>query len=317
MGRAWAAQGPDTPVYLIRFILICIDMVNDFLGKNCPYVAGAIAFYTLFSMFPLVLAIISIWGFLLGPEVEQVELAEQIAEVIPISTEFIGQTMRGVASARTITGIASVLGLIWASSAAFGAIRKGINNAWGVTRTRPFLRERLIDLGLVAGAGVTMLLLLFLTPMTATVRQSLELVFPMVEFEGLSRLISQVVSPVVSFGTFLVLYRYMPNTRVRFKEVWLGALAASLAFDGAKWGFLWYINTFPVYNVVYGAVGAVMALLTWVYVSAIILLFGALATSRYAKFAENLGSEVYGIRLLWMGLSRVRLRVMGMGEAET
>ena len=315
--RIGSKRGAVTRVYFIRFILICTDTVNDFLGKNCPYVAGGIAFYTLFSMFPLVLATISIWAFFLGPEVEQAELAEQIAEVIPVSTEFVSETMRGVASARAITGIASVFGLMWAASAAFGAIRKGINNAWGVTRARPFLRERLIDLGLVAGAGVTMLLLLFITPMIGTLQQIVEVVFPNVEFEMVARLISQVASPLISFSTFLVLYRYMPNTKVRFKEVWLGALAASLAFDGAKWGFIWYINIFPVYNVVYGSVGAIMALLTWVYVSAIILLFGALATSRYAKFAANLGGEVNGLKLLWMGLARVRLRVVATGEART
>ena len=118
-------------MYFVRFILFCVDATNDFLGKNCQYVAGAIAFYTLFSMFPLVLALISVWGFFLGPEVQQSELAERIAEVIPVSTEFISSTMRGVASARVITGTASFLGLLWASSAAFGAVRKGINAAWG------------------------------------------------------------------------------------------------------------------------------------------------------------------------------------------
>ncbi|MDP6716661.1 MAG: YhjD/YihY/BrkB family envelope integrity protein, partial [SAR202 cluster bacterium] len=123
------------------------------------------------------------------------------------------------------------------------------------------------------------------------------------------------VSPVLSFTTFLVLYRFIPNTEVRIRDVWLGALVASMAFDGAKWGFLFYIRTFPVYNVVYGSVGAVMALLTWVYVSAIILLFGALATSRYQGFSAKVGRDVRGIRLLWTGLTRVRLRVVALPEA--
>jgi membrane protein len=91
-------------------------------------------------------------------------------------------------------------------------------------------------------------------------------------------------------------------------------LIASLAFDGVKWGFLWYVKTFPVYNVVYGSVGAVMALLTWVYVSAIILLFGALATSRYAGYSARV-RDVQGLKLLWTGLSRVRLRVVASTEA--
>ncbi len=302
-------------MYMLRFIFLCVDMVNDFLRKNCPYVAGAIAFYALFSMFPLVLAIISVWGFFIGHEADRAELAAEIAEVIPVSSDFISQTMAGVASARAITSVAAFFGLMWASSAAFGAIRKGINNAWGITKTRPFLRERMIDFALVAGAGVLLPSLLYITPMVGRLEKLVEFVFPAVDFSLVARLISEVASPMISFTVFLILYRYMPNTRVRFGDVWLGALAASLAFDAAKWGFLLYLDTFPVYNVIYGAVGAIMALLTWIYVSAIVLLFGALATSRLAKFRNELGGEVHGFRLLWMGVARVRLRAVAVGEA--
>ena len=302
-------------MYFVRFVLFCADAVNDFLGKNCPYVAGAIAFYTLFSLFPLVLATISIWGFLLGPEMEQTELARRIAEVIPVSREFIGETVQGVASARAITGAASVLGLLWASSAAFGAIRKGINAAWGIRRTRPFLQERLMDVGLVLGGGLLMILIMLITPMLTFLQETTVYVAPDADLDQLFRVVSVVVSPVLSFATFLILYRYLPNAKVAFKDVWLGALAASVAFEGAKWAFLWYVTKFPVYNIVYGSVGAVMALLTWVYVSSIILLFGALVTSRYAEFAAQVGRNSQGVRLLWTGLSRVRLRVVVSAEA--
>ena len=302
-------------MYFVRFVLFCTDAVNDFLGKNCPYIAGAIAFYTLFSLFPLVLAIISIWGFLLGPEIEQTVLARRIAEVIPVSTEFIGETVHGVASARAITGAASVLGLLWASSAAFGAIRKGINAAWGIRRTRPFLKERLMDVSLVLGGGLLMILIMLITPILSFLQETTVYVAPDADLDLLFRVVSVVVSPVLSFATFLILYRYLPNTKVTFKDVWLGALGASVAYDGAKWGFLWYVSKFPVYNIVYGSVGAVMALLTWVYVSSIILLFGALVTSRYTEFAAQVGREPRGVRLLWTGLSRVRLKVVASAEA--
>ncbi len=302
-------------MYLIRLILLCADAVNDFLGKNCQYIAGAIAFYTLFSMFPLVLAMVSIWGFFFGHEVEREVMAGQMAEVFPVSSDFIGQTMRGVVSAKTITGVVSVFLLIWASSAAFGAIRKGINAAWGVKRTRPFIRERLIDLGLASGAGILMVFLLFVTPMIGTVQVLVKAAFPNITYDFIANLITVVASPIVTFGTLLMLYKYLPNTEVSFRVVWLGALVASLAIDGATWGFIWYVNTFPVYNVVYGSIGAIMALLSWVYVLAIILLFGALATSRYAEYAEQLEGEVQGLKLLWTGLSRVRLRVVESREA--
>ena len=304
-------------MYFVRLVLLCTDMVNDFLGKNCLYIAGAIAFSMLFSLFPLILATISVWGFFLGPNVDQVELAEEVAEVIPVSSGFIAQTVRGVASAKVITGIVSVLLLMWASSAAFGAIRKGINIAWGIQKTRPFIKERLIDMALVAGAGLLMVMLLFVAPTASSIHKWLSLVFPDISFELLSRIVSQAVSPILSFSTFMILYRYMPNTEVRFRDVWLGALFSCLGFEGAKWGFLQYVNTYPVYNLLYGSVGAVMALLTWVYVSAIILLFGALLTSRYANITRGVSYGVRGHKLMWTGLTRVRLRVVATGEAET
>lgn len=303
-------------MYFVRFALLCIDMVNEFLGKNCHYIAGAIAFSMFFSMFPLILAIISIWGFFLGPNVDQVELAAELAEVIPISSGFIAQTVKGVASAKVITGIASVLLLMWASSAAFGAIRKGINTAWGIQKTRPFIKERLIDIALVTGAGILMVTLLFVAPMASSIHKGLSLVFPDISYEFLSRIVSQAMSPILSFSTFAILYRYMPNTEVRFRDVWLGALFSCLGFEGAKWGFLQYLNNYSVHNVLYGSVGAIMALLTWVYVSAIIMLFGALLTSRYANVTKGVSFGVSGHKLMWTGLTRVRLRVVAKGESE-
>ena len=298
-------------MYFVRFVLFCTDAVNDFLDKNCPYVAAAISFYSLFSFFPLVLAIISIYGFVLGTRAEGTELAEKIAEVIPVSTEFVSTTVRGVVSARTITGIASVLGLLWASSAAFAAMRKGINAAWGVKKTRPFLRERLMDVALVLSGGALMMVILFLTPVFAFLREITDAAAPEADvvsnaFWGLA---PQLITPVLVFLTFLAMYRFLPNTEVSLSDVWIGALPAALAFEGAKWGFIWYVKTFPVYNVVYGSIGAIMALLTWVYVSAIILLFGALVTSRYASYAAK-ERDVHGLKLVWAGLSRVRLRVV-------
>lgn len=304
-------------MYFVRFVLFCTDAVNDFLNKNCPYIAGAISFYALFSFFPLVLAIISVAGFVFGNDVEQAKLAHDIAEVIPVSSEFMSATIEGVVSARAITGIIGIFGLLWASTAAFGAIRKGINAAWGTTKTRPFLKERMMDVALVLGAGFLMMTALFVTPLLTFFREFTDTVAPESEFVAdlFWGLAAQILTPIMSFLTFLVLYRFIPNTRVVLIDVLPGAFLASAAFEGAKWGFVWYVKTFPVYNVVYGSIGAIMALLTWVYVSAIILLLGALITSRYAIYAAKVRENGRGFRFLCTGLSRVRLRVVATTEA--
>ena len=303
----------------VRFVLTCGDLVNDFLDKNCPYIAGAISFYTLFAMFPLFLAITSVLGYVLGPSVaKDAELAKDIAEVLPVSSDFVSETMEGIVSARAITGIASIFGLLWAATAAFGAIRKGINAAWGIRKSRPFIKERLIDFALVLGAGIVLLAVLFSAPALGVLREITDVFAPESRFFNnfIWVVVPKLLSPGLSFLAFLILYRFLPNTRVRFSDVWLWALVASLAFDGANLGFVWYVQTFPHYNLVYGSVGAVLALLTWVYLSAIIVLFGALVTSHYAAYTSSIEREKQSLRLLWTGFSRVRLRVVettGMG----
>ena len=303
----------------IRFILFWRDIVNDFLDKNCPYIAGAISFYTLFSMFPLFLAVTSILGFALGPraEDEQLELALKIADVVPVSSDFIRETMEGVINARAITGIASVLVLLAAATAVFGAIRKGVNAAWGIKTPRPFLKERLIDFALVIGAGVVMLAVLFTGPTLGVLREVTSIIAPdSARFTGLIwNLIALLFAPIIAFGTFLTLYTYLPNTHVRISDIWLGALLASLAFDAANLAFVWYVSAYTHYNVLYGSVGAILALLTWVYLSAIILLLGALITSRYAAYVASIPGELHSLRFLWAGFSRVRLRVVEPSRA--
>ena len=298
----------------VRFILFCIDTTNDFLDKNCPFIAGGVAFYTLFSLFPLILGIVSVLSFF-GPTAkqDQTELAKSIAEVLPVSSEYIGQQVQAVVDTRAITGIASFLALLWASSAAFGAIRKGINTAWGIKKTRPYLKERLIDITLVLGAGVVLLAVLFSTAAIGVLRELAQLLDP--ESEILSgfvwELLRNLVTPTLSFITFVILYRFLPNTQVRLRDVWPGAFLASMAFAAANWVFVWYLTTFPhSYNVLYGSVGGILALLTWVYLSAIIVLLGALISSRYSAYAASIDAEADNLKLLWTGFSRVRLRVV-------
>jgi membrane protein len=296
----------------VRFILFGADTANDFMDRNCLYLASAISFYTLFSIFPLMLATISAVGYVIGPwaQQDQLDLARDIAAVIPVSTEFVRSTVEDIVSARAITGIASVLLMLVAATAVFSAIRKGVNEAWGIRESRPFLKERLMDFGLVLGAGLVLLTVLFLAPVLGL----LESITDYLEPDGwyFSRLFwglaSLLVSPALAFATFLALYRLLPNTEVRVRDVWLGALGASLAFHAVTAVFVWYVQTFPIHNAVHGPIGGLVALLAWVYLSAIIVLLGALITSRYAAYVSK--SPTRELRHLWTGFSRVRLRVV-------
>ena len=302
----------------VRFVLFLVESINTFLLRNCSHIAGAIAFYMLFSLFPLFLAMISVLGFVFGPEAEHEELAVRLAETLPISSEFISETMHEVVKTRAITGAASVLGLFTAATAAFGAIRKGINAAWGISQTRPFIKERLIDFALVLGAGLLLIATLFSAPVLGVLREIILFLAPETVYltNFVWALTPALIFLVSAFCICAVLYRYLPNTEVRMAQVWPGALLAAVALTGVSEALVWYFSAFPLaYNVIYGSVGYIMALLTWAYMSAIILLFGALMTASYSQYAASLGSHRYDPRVLWTGFSRVRLRVVEPSRA--
>lgn len=302
----------------IRFALFIVDSINVFLKRNCSHIAGAIAFYMLFALFPLFLAMISVLGFVLGPDAEHEELAVRLAETLPISTDFISDTMHEVVKTRAITGAASVLGLFTAATAAFGAIRKGINAAWGISQTRPFIKERMIDFALVMGAGLLLIATLFSAPVLGVLREIILFLAPETVYltNFVWALTPALIFFVSAFCICAVLYRYLPNTEVRMAQVWPGALLAAVALTGVSEALVWYFSAFPLaYNVIYGSVGYIMALLTWAYMSAIILLFGALMTASYSQYIANLGKHRNDPKVLWTGFSRVRLRVVEPSRA--
>ena len=199
----------------VRFILFSADTANEFMDRNCLYLASAVSFYTLFSIFPLMLATISAVGFVIGPwgQQDQMELARDIASVVPVSTEFVRDTVEDIVSARALTGLASILLMLVAATAVFSAIRKGVNEAWGVRESRPFLKERLMDLSLVLGAGLVLLTVLFLAPVLGILESITEYLEPegwyfSQLFWGLASLL---ISPALAFVTFLALYRLLPK----------------------------------------------------------------------------------------------------------
>ncbi len=267
------------------------DLVNDFLGKNCMQLAAAIAFYALFSLFPLVLALLAALAFLPGSSAVAPQLAREMGALIPVSSALLGTTLEGLIRARAVTGVFGVLGLLWASTAVFGAIRKGINAAWGIHRPRPFLQERLMDFSLLVGAGVLLLIPIAATVVAPVVEEAGNLIFSGTAFSGerLWGVAESLIGSLLAFLTFLALYFYLPNTPVRLRVVWPGALFATAAFEVAKSVFVWYVEAYPFYEGIYGPIGWVVALLAFIYVSAVILLFGALATAHWAAWVSARG----------------------------
>ena len=267
-----------------RLGLLAADLVNAFLDTNGLHLAAAITYYSLISLFPLTVTVMSVASFMRPGPAEQERLALAFSTLIPVSQDTFREFFVIVTRNRHVLGAVGVGGLLWASTTVFSAIRKGINVVWGIRRPRPFFQERLIDLALVAGAGVLMMVPMVTTAVVGYLGQVREVaLLPRLDPALVLVRVVSWLGPLLSVGTFLLLYRFLPNTAVRLRDVWPGALLAALAFEVARGGFLWYARTFPVYNVVYGPVGALIGFLTWIYISAIILLFGALVASQHSS----------------------------------
>ena len=269
-------------------------IVNEYLGKNGPQLAAAISYYALFSLFPLILAFTLGMSFFLQEDTIE-DVAKRIATQVPVSQEAVSNVLNDTLESRGIAGALGAVGLFWAGSTVFSAIRKGVNATWGITRPRPFLRERTIDLSLMLAAAILMLVSIFSTAALSQLRELVDLITRETETQINADLfwerVGTLVAAALSFIVFMGVYWVLPNTRVSFLEALVGASIATFVFELVKNVFVWYVLNSSIYSTIYGSIGGVVALLTWVYASANILLFGSLLTYRFATYrATRIGS---------------------------
>ncbi len=268
------------------FVLFCARQTQYFLTNNSMQMAAAIAFYSFFSLFPLSILIILTFDFFVNETALQaIELQRALGTFIPVSQETIADAVRRSVDSADITGPLALIGLGWASTAVFATLRKGINTAWNVRTPRPFLRERIIDLSFTAGAGLVFTgLLISNTAIRAFVQTN--------DPSKVSGLLAgpaylAVATWLMSFFALVILYRFLPNTKVEVRSVLFGALVASLAFEIAKGAFFYYTRARADVSQIYGEFTSIAVLLGWLYVSAVIILIGGLIASIYARLVEH------------------------------
>ena len=260
-----------------------METVRDFLRDDCTSMAAGIAYYALFSIFPLLLGLIALLGLLLEPTQVQKRLLEMTSQVFPASADLVSQNIDAVVAARGAIGLFSILGLFWSASAIFAAIRKSLNRAWNVERDRPFLKQKLIEFSMAAGVGVLFLLSVTITAVFGVAWQLLPPQVSMLKESGLWRLAAGLLPLVFSFMLFAMVYRFVPNVTLTWGDVWPGAALAAVLFETAKNLFIWYLASFANYALVYGSLATVIVFLLWTYISALILLAGAEFAAVYTR----------------------------------
>jgi membrane protein len=251
--------------------------------------AASVAYYALFSLFPLLLALAAAGSFFLEDEQAYQETIALISNAIPVSQDLIVQNIRQVLASRGAVGLIGLVGLLWSATGVFMNLARNINRAWSHATERGFLKGRLVALAMV---GVLALLLILSVLSTALLNLLPRLRIPLL---GNLNVYDTALWPIVSglvpwlFGwlLFLALYRWVPNTSVPWSAALWGAGVASLLWEVAKKGFAWYLEAgLARYSLVYGSLGTVVALMFWLYLSAWITFFGAHLSAAVAQRSQ-------------------------------
>ncbi len=239
--------------------------------------AAAIAFYTFFSIFPLLLGVISAVGYFFEAEAARAQLYGSLDEILPGSADLVRSNLESVVSARGALGAIGVLGLFWSGSAAFGAITRGVNRALGAKRTRPYLLARLryllmtlvVSALLVLSVSVTAALeILANVDLTRLTRLG-------IEPGTLSQIGGSVAAALFAFLIYALIYKATPYVETRWRQVLPGAILGAALFELGKRGFLFYVGRLADFEAVYGPLSSIIVLLAWLYLSALVLIYGA------------------------------------------
>ena len=285
---SYAESAPARALQVLRVALI------DFTRSNSHYVAAGIAYFALLSLFPLTLAAISVLGYLNSDPQSKAEIVQAIIDLIPVSEDYLSQLVDDVARSRGTVGVLAIIGLLWSGTAVFSGVRKGINHTWQIGQPPNFLLERAIDLVMLLAVAI----LAFLQVTLATTN-----ILGLSVFAGTGgytvagitlKVALQLGALGLNFAIFALLYRYVPNTRVEWREVWIGAAVGAVLFQIVRIGFAWFVASFSSFNLVYGSLGALVAVLVWAYLSALAIMLGsqlAYTSNRVVPAAARSGQD--------------------------
>jgi len=256
-----------------RFFRYAFLAVNEFLDDNGAHLSASVAYYLLFSVLPVLLAIASILGFIYGTAGITTDVADYLRNLLPgYYAEAVIGVLDEVQLDRSIMGTVGLIGMIWAGTSVFNVIRKTMNIIWGITIPRPYFHERFIEIIMVAVVGAVFLISFWF---------SIGLKIIALQQEVSNVIYGELLPGAIVLVVFLFLYRFTPYVKLRWKDVWIEALLAAIVFGITKWVFVEIIvERSPVGA--WGIGSSLLLMLLWAYASAIIFLFGAeMSSLRY------------------------------------
>jgi membrane protein len=272
---------------------IVVDMVAGITNARAAEAAASITYYALFSIFPLLLSVIAIGSYILEDEQVMNQVVQFIQAVIPVASDMIIQNVEEVLESRGTFGLIGVASLIWSASAAFMSLFRNINRAWVRAAPLNALIARLV--------GIVVIFAMVLLTVLIRVASAAANLLPTFGVEQLDDfydsflwlLISSLLPLVLTFIIFMSLYRWIPNTKVRWIEAFWGALAATVGWELTTNLFSYFLSEGILqYKVVYGSLGTMIALLFWIYLNCMMILVGAHLSAAIARKTRPLGRKL-------------------------
>ena len=278
---------PGTKIERARVRLIKIpffgflnEVIEGMGNDGASEVVGAIAYYAILSLFPLLLGVISLLGFFLPSTTVQNQIFSFVETNLPAAEDILRFNITGIIQVRGPLGIISVVALFWSASAMFSAISRGVNRAWGLNVRRPFYVRKLREVAQSLSACV-----FFYVAITSTA------VLASFDTGGgvAGGLAINLLEFLLVFFIFLLVYKTMPGTKTYWRYVWPGAFFSAAAFEIARLVMVVYFSRFSHVDLIYGSIGSIIILLVFAYYVAFILIMGAEISSEYSRLRLGLG----------------------------
>ncbi len=258
---------------------VLTQAVRSLLEQRGPEAAASLAYYAFFSLFPFLLVTVAIASFFFEDQRAQQELLNLITRAFPVSRQIIQNNIERVLELRGAVGIAAIAGLLWSASGFFNTLIAHVNRAWSNGTPRGFLTRRSLAMVIVLALFALAALGTFVLDLLPSLRIPIGGGTALYETAAWT-ILSSAVSVFLRLVLFFSLYRWVPSAEVRPSAAFWGALTASLFWEAATQAFSQYLGGgLARYELVYGSLGAVVALLFWIYLSSLITLFGAHLTA--------------------------------------
>jgi membrane protein len=255
--------------------------------------AASIAYYSLLSLFPFFLLLFAIVAGVTNNDADRAAVQEFVLRYFPQKFDFVVAQLELMQASGFRLGVAGSILMVWAAMGVFGAITSAVNHAWGVEKQPSYFKHKMISFVMLVMSSLLLLLALALLSAINLV-EARWFSAVVVRHARLLALQSFAIKSAPTVGFIFVVglvFYFVPNAKVRFRDVWVGAIVTGLAWRGALAGFSWYVRDLTRFSV-HGSIAAVVVFLVWIYISAVIFLYGVEVTAANARIRRRRPEEV-------------------------